>query len=823
MIDPLPTAALRWRCDPASLPFDSTDAIEPIPGVIGQDSALEALAFGLETAAIGQNIFVRGLAGTGRMTMVRRLLEVMRPSCPVKKDCCYVHNFAQPDRPRLIVLPAGKAREFRRRVHAFADFIREGLKDALAAEALRARRDALDREAKREIDALTQPFEEALKGADLALVSLQIGPVAQAAIFPLVDGRPVPPEEFEQLRAQGRVTEAQYALYRQRHESFRKRLEEVTDEIRRIRRQHAQRIDAVVAEAARAILTDLVRLLIADFPGESVARFLSEVVDDAVQRHVSHALEDGDFTQLYRVNVVLEQEPGTECPIIIENSPTMSNLLGVVEREWTPRGAGGSDFTMIRAGSLLRADGGFLIMEAREVLTEPGAWKVLVRTLRTGRLEIVPPELSVPWFPPALKPEPIPVSVKVILLGDVSLYALLDAYDPDFPNLFKVLADFDTEIPRGPEAFYQYSGVLARIVREESLPPFDRTALAALIEHGARIAAHRGKLTTRFGRIADIAREAAYVAGQRGSNRVAGSDVKDAIRRGKRRADLPSRRFRELISDGTIRVDVQGEVVGQINGLAVVSAGPLTYGFPARISATIGVGTAGVIDIEREAALSGAIHTKGFYILGGLLRYLVGGDHPLAFSASIAFEQSYGGIDGDSASGAEICCLLSALTGIPIRQNFAMTGAIDQFGNILAVGAVNEKIEGFFDACRDLGLTGTQGVLVPRANAGDLMLRDDVVEACAAGQFRVFAVATILEALEVLTGTPAGVRDKTGTYPEGTLLRIAQERAYEFWQRAARSPASGWRGEKTDGGRGERDVDEAIGGEDEEEPGMAPT
>jgi ATP-dependent Lon protease len=410
---------------------------------------------------------------------------------------------------------------------------------------------------------------------------------------------------------------------------------------------------------------------------------------------------------------------------------------------------------------------------------------VLVRTLRSGRLEIVPPEMSYPWLSPTLKPEPIDVSVKVVLMGDAGLFYMLDAFDDDFGNLFKVLVDFDTVIPRDAEGVGHYASVLARIAREESLPPFDRSAVAALVEHGARIAAKGSKLTARFGRVADIAREGAFIAGKARRDSVTGDDIRAAIGRTKRRADLPSRRFRELLADGTICVQTSGTAVGQINGLAVLQAGPLTFGFPARITATIGPGTAGVINIEREAALSGAIHTKGFYILGGLLRRLLKTDHPLAFDASVAFEQSYGGIDGDSASGAEICCLLSALTELPLRQSLAMTGAIDQIGHLLAVGAVNEKIEGFFDTCCDAGTIDGAGVIVPRSNADDLMLRHDVVEACTEGRFHVYAVATVHEALELLTGMPPGARDERGDYPEGSVLALALARANEYWLKAA--------------------------------------
>jgi ATP-dependent Lon protease len=564
----------------------------------------------------------------------------------------------------------------------------------------------------------------------------------------------------------------------------------------------------VLEGTARTILGEIAQQILKEFPGEDVRIFLSEVVDHVAENALTGKSED-DPIDLYGVNVLIEHDPDPACPIVVENTPTLANLLGSVDREWGPRGAVRSDYRMIRTGSLLRADGGYLILDVREVLTEPGAWRVLLRTLRTGVLEIVPPEMTWLIMAPSLKPEPIPVSVKVILIGDSMLYYLLDRHDPDFAQLFKVLADFDSVIDREPEGVRQYAGVMARIAEEENLRPFSREAVAALAEHGARIASHGGKLTARFGRVADIAREASFLAKEAEAGRVEAAHVEEAVLRTKRRADLPSRRFRELMANGTIQVQTSGEVVGQINGLAVISAGPLTYGFPARITASIGAGSAGLVDIEAQAQLSGAIHTKGFNILGGLLRCLLQTDHPLAFSASLAFEQSYGGIDGDSASGAEICCLLSALTNIPIRQSIAMTGAIDQKGHIQAIGGVNEKIEGFFDTCKDIGLTGDQGVIIPASNANELMLRDDVIEACRAGKFHVWAVSRVHEALEILTGVAAGERDEDGEYPEDSLLGIAVAKAAEYWVRSAARP-----------------VFRSITGEDEEgaeeEPGPPP-
>jgi len=791
MKSPLPAEALRWRLDPTSFAFHTTDEVDPVPGVVGQSSAVEALRFGLECNAPGQNVFIRGLTGTGRMTLVSRLLEELKPVCDVKFDRCYVHNFKQPECPRLITLPAGKGRTFRRRVHDFAEYIRDGLRETVNAEAIKARRESLERRTNTEVEKLTGPFEKDLKENDLALVSIQMGPVNQPAIFPVVDGKPVPPEEFEQLEGQGQVTEERVQKYRDDVKTFGKRLEELSEKVRGLRRKGMQAVHAIIEETVRAALGEMAREILAEFGGDDVRRFLSETIDDVADTRITGNPENlADPMDLYGVNLLHEHEPNGECPIVIEGTPTLANLLGTVDREWTARGPSAADYRNIRAGSLLRADGGYLILDVRDVLTEPGAWKVLMRTLRNSKLEIVPPELVSPFFAMTLKPEPIPVKLKVVLLGESDLYYMLDNYDPDFGHLFKVLADFDTVIERSEEGVRHYAGVLTRIIKEEELLPFDSGAVAELVEHGARVAARRGKLTARFARIADIAREASFLAAKRpgGPRLVRGADVVEAIRRGRRRADLPSRKFREYLADGTIRVQTRGGVVGQINGLAVISAGPLTYGFPARITASIGAGSAGLINIEGQAQLSGSLHTKGFHILGGLLRHLLKAEHPLAFSASLAFEQSYGTIDGDSASGAEICCLLSALCDVPIHQHLAMTGSIDQVGHIQAIGGVNEKIEGFFDVCNDIGLTGEQGVIIPTANAGDLMLRPDVVEACRNGHFQVYAVETVHEALELLTGQPAGRMQEDGTYPADTLLRTAQIKAEEYWVMASQTP-----------------------------------
>lgn len=787
------TADLRWRCDPARFAFETTNDVQPISGVVGQDDAVEALRFGLEVHAPGQNVFVRGLTGTGRLSLVERLMRDIEPACPVALDRCYVHDFEAPDRPRLISLPRGRGRALQARMGEFSAYIGEQLVPLLRSDAMRARHAELERALQGQLEEKSRAFDEALAAAGLGLVNIGGGQNARTAIVPVIDGKPAPPDVLAEMRAAGKLDDDAEAALRASISDFAQHYQVLGSELQALQTEHRAALRELYEREARRVLAGRVAEVEASFPFDCVRSFLGQIVEDVVVRRLHSLKEDDDLaTRLYTVNLLVSHDDTEGCPVIVENTPTLKNLLGGIDRVVLPNGAVHSDHTMIRAGSLLRAEGGFLVLDARDLLSEPGAWKVLVRTLRTGTLEIVPHDMGILGAGSPIKPEPIDLNVKVVLLGDPGLYYLLDSQDPDFPQLFKVLADFETELPLDDTTLGYYAGVLAQLARDGCLPAFTRDAVAALCEHGARIAGRHDRLTARFGRLADLAREAAFLTTRHdpGQPYVTGEHVREAVRRSRRRADGPSRRFRERIADGTIRIQTHGSEIGQVNGLAVMGAGPLTFGFPARITATVGAGTRGMIDIEQASNLSGRIHTKGFHIIDGLLRHLLRTDHPLAFSASLAFEQSYGGVDGDSASGAQTCCLLSALTGVPLRQDLAMTGAIDQFGHIQPIGGASEKIEGFFDACKDGGLTGTQGAILPRANVRDLMLCDEVVEACAEGRFHVHAVETIHQALELLTGVPAGERDETGRYPEGSLLRRALDRAHDFWRRSTGDFAS---------------------------------
>lgn len=783
-IAPLRTEQLRWRCPLDWLEFETTNSVAPAETILGQDAAAEALRFGLVTNAPGHHVFVRGLAGTGRVTLVREVMERIQPQCPESRDYCYVRNFAQPERPLLITLPRGKGSKFASLMDEFAEFLRGGMQRAMSSDPLKAERASLDDSVNAKIAETLKPFEEELKAADLALVTVDLGAQQATRVAPVVDGQPVSPEALDTLVASGKLDQAKADKLRESLDKASDRLSEIDDTLDEVKRDHATRGQAMLARQVRSVVQPMLDRIRREFKQDDVNAYLEAALDDLATRRMGAIVKGDDISRLYRVNPIVHHERDQKCPIVLESSPSVTNLFGTIEREWSKSGSSRSDHMMITAGSILRADGGFLLVEARELLAEPNAWRSLIRALRTGRIDFPTNEGPLVFAGPGLHPQSIPLNTKVILVGDNETYYLLDQYDPDFPHLFKVLADFDSSVPRSKSSVELYARVLARIARDESLPAFSQGAVAALVEHGARIASAAGKLAVRFARIGDIAREAAFVAREADEKLVTEKHVYEAIRRAKRRGDLPARRFREYLSNGTIQVQLAGTAVGQINGLAVVHAGPMVYGFPQRITATVSAGSAGVVNIEREAELSGAIHTKGFYILGGLLRELLKPDHPFAFDASIAFEQSYGGIDGDSASGAEMCCLLSALTEIPLRQDFAMTGAIDQKGHVMAIGAVNEKIEGFFDTCADVGLTGTQGVIIPESNVGDLVLRPDVVEACEAGKFRVVAVSTIAQAIETLfvfENLPKG--DSCFEH----VVTQAKTRATVFWDAASRS------------------------------------
>ncbi len=781
----LSAAACRWRCDAGVLGFETTAELKPIYSIMGQDEAVEALRFGLQNRFTGDNIFVRGLSGFGRMALIDQMISEIASGPVNSQDRCYIYNFENPDQPGLLNLPVGRGREFKRLMDEFADFVGTDLPAFLTSDMLVSRQKQLVSTMQEEIKALGEPFEAELSEAGLALVPVQVGQNMMPAILPVIDGKPVPFEEVQKHRMVGQLSEEAFRAWGEKISGFHNEMAKLNEAVTNIQLVHQDKMRHLIADEARQFVQQRLGRVRKRFALPQVQTFLDAIVEDLIDNRLLDGNTKPEFARDYRVNLILCHGDGDPAPVVSINNPTMVNLVGKIDTGFAQNGMPShSDHMMIKPGALLEADGGYLIIEAREILLEPGAWSILLRTLKTGMFDMSSAEAPSFLPIPRLRPEPVPVDIKVILVGDPDTYFALDQYEPRFPSLFKILADFGDTIVRDDQGFQSYANMVCRLVERDHLLAFDKTAVASLIEHGARICAQNGRLTSQFGRIADISREASFIAGEAHHDNVLAEDIQLSIERSKRRADLPARRFRRMVAEGALLIQVSGEEVGQINGLAVTSAGPLVYGIPMRITASIGPGSAGMINVERESSLSGSVHTKGFLIQGGLLRHLLRLDHPMAFSASIAFEQSYGGVDGDSASAAEFCSLISSLTQTPIRQDFAMTGAIDQKGNIMPIGAVTEKVEGYFDACNAVEFTGTQGVIIPRSNQGELMLRQDVVDAVAEGRFQIHAITRIEQALELFTGVDVGDLEHPA---EGTLLAIARQKAGEYWNTAIRT------------------------------------
>src|SRR5271170_1420803 len=639
-------------------------------------------------------------------------------------------------------------------------------------------------------------FTRRIAREQFALGHMQVGAVALPEIFPVLEGQMVPIEDISKMVHEGKLDAPVAEDIERKYEQFRQEFTVVYRKTLTLSRELASELSYLEQEAASVLVDGVIEELKEKYPGTGVAEFLEEVrhhLLDSLDPFKEREGEDEqspdtqdvlpkmpgqerDPFRVYGVNVLLAHNSEDVSPVIFETTPSYANLFGTIQRAYDSRGGWTSDFMDLRAGSLLRADGGFLIMYSIEALSEPGVWRALKRTLNHNRLEIQPLEVFYPFASTALKPEPVEINVKVILIGDRDLYEMLYDYEEDFRKIFKVRVEFDEEMPLSDIVIEEYAGRLRALSEKENLYPFDRGAFAAILEHGVRKAGRRNKVTARFVDIADLAREAHYAAAAAGENVVRAAHVRDALASKEERHNLIETRIREMMEEGTLLVNLSGERVGQVNGLSVLEIGGYSFGKPVRITASAALGKMGVINIEREANLSGRFHDKGVHIISGYLRSLFAQDKPLSLSASICFEQSYSGVDGDSASSTEIYALASALSGMPLRQDIAVTGSMNQQGDIQAIGGINEKIEGFFDVCRIKGLSGTQGIIMPESNVEDLMLREDVMEAVAAGKFHIWPVAKIEDGIEILTGATAGKRNGDGTFDADTVFALIDER-----------------------------------------------
>jgi lon-related putative ATP-dependent protease len=780
-LQPLSAIDLYQRSDPEQFTFETTDDLQDLVEIIGQPRAVEAIRFGMGINQPGYNIFALGPPGTGKRSLVQQYFELQAAEQPPPEDWCYVYNFNQPYKPDAIRFPAGRGSEFQEDMEKFVQELRTTLLAAFESDEYRSRRQVIEQESQEKQEKSFEELQEQAKEKSFSLLRTPGGLV----FAPVRNGEVLSPEEYKNLpedERKGMETNL---------ETLQEKLQTILLEVPRIQRQIRERIEDLNREISEYSVGGLVKDLKEKY-GEfkAVISYLEALKEDVVQNAESFLSSDDSqesqdslaallstrlqiqrqsILQHYSVNLLVDNRESKGAPVIYEDNPTFQNLIGRVEHI-AQMGALLTDFTLIKPGSLHRANGGYLILDALKVLQQPYSWEALKRALQSQllRIESIGQMLSL-ISTTYLEPEPIPLNVKIAFLGDRLLYYLLSQADPDFDELFKVQADFDEEMGRNRDNQDLYARLIATLIHKDGLKPFDRTAVARVIEQSARVAQDAEKLSMQVRPIFNLLREASYWSQENGNKNVTADDVQRAIDAQIYRSDRVREKMQEGILRGMFLIDTQGESVGQINGLSVIQLGSYSFGNPSRITASIRLGKGDVVNIEREVELSGPIHSKGVLILAGFLGNRYGQENPLSFSASLVFEQSYGGVEGDSASSAELYALLSAISEAPIKQSLAVTGSVSQHGQVQAIGGVNEKIEGFFDICKSRGLSGDQGVLIPDSNVKNLMLRKDVIEAVEQGKFSIYPVATIDEGIEILTGVPAGERDEDGNYPPDSI------------------------------------------------------
>ena len=778
----VPSTLLAARCDAATLPFSTTAELDPPTTPLGQSRAVEALGFFVNQLRYGYNVVVIGPSGHGKHALVQATLREAASIGDVPCDWCYVHDFRAPQAPKALRLPPGRGRSFASDVDKLIEELRVAIPAAFESEYFRTRLSEIHELLKDRPEQLFREVEQEAKRADVAMIRLPTG----VAFAPIKNGEVLPPDQYEQLseeekrRIQGRIEELQ------------DRLQKGLRDLPRWAKRAREDMSALTREVTRSAvdqIVDDVALRYTDLP--QVSAYLNDVRADVVE-HVDDFRKDDEEKSFlvevagrkqflrYRVNLLVDHSQIRGAPVVYEDRPALDRLVGRVEHR-AELGALVSDFTLIKPGALHAANGGYLILDMQKLLGYPHAWESLKRALfsRELRIESLSHALGLAGTA-TLEPEPIPLNVKVVVIGDPLLHHLLSEVDPDVSELFRVVAEFDDRVPRTPENQILFARELAGMVRAGSLRPLDRSAVARVIDHAARLAGDTRELSTSWRDLETVLDEADHSVKQRGGEVVTAEDIARAIETRVHRRDILQKRIQEAILRGTLLVDSDGERVGQVNGLSVVEIGGIPFSWPTRITATTRVGEGKVVDIEREVELGGAVHSKGVLILSSYFASRYTRQIPLSLSASLVFEQSYGGIEGDSASLAELCALLSSLADVPIRQAVAVTGSVNQLGQVQAIGGVNDKIEGFFEICDARGLTGEQGVVIPASNVPHLMLRDDVVAACERGLFHVWAVETVDDAIELLTGVQAGVADEQGEFPEESLNGKALQQLLSF-------------------------------------------
>ena len=764
---------LRKEISPGEIKCTSTEELSPLEGIIGQERAVKALQFGLDIQEHGFNIYVAGPPGTGRETAVKDFLENLARSKPPPLDWCYVNNFLTPYEPTAIHLPPGKGKEFKEGMAATISEVRRVLPETFRSEEYASRRDETVRVIEEERTELFQDLNKKALDQGFALQSTSVGIVT----IPLVDGTPMDEKEFMQLSGE------------KKEEIQKKRgglLKEIRSTMRQIRSLEVkinEKIKELNHDVALFSIGHLIETLQEKYEDNSdIVAYLDQVVKNIVE-NISQFIEEPAAPSTpfpmewlkelpfrkYEVNVIVDNRDLKGAPVVIENNPTYPNLFGRIEKE-AQFGVLSTDFTMIRGGSLHRANGGYLVIPMEELARNMFSYDSLKRDLQNKYITIEEAAERLGYMTTkGLKPSPIPLETKVVLIGNQMFYHILYSQDPTFKELFKVKADFDISMDRNEENIEKYAAFICTLCRKEGLTHLDATAVAKVVAYGSRLMEDQTKISTKFAEVADIIREANFYAVQEKAQYVTGTHVMKTIEEKAYRSQLIKEKIEEMIERGIILIDTEGTAVGQVNGLSVISLGDFTFGRPSRLTASIGIGREGIIDIEQEAQLGGPIHTKGIMILSGFLTQQYAQDKPLSLTARLVFEQSYGEVEGDSASSTELYALLSVLSGLPITQEMAVTGSVNQRGEVQAIGGVNHKIEWFFEVCKAKGFTGNQGVLIPQSNVEHLMLKEEIVEAVGKGMFHIYPVSTIDEGIEILTGVRAGKRQEDGTFEEGTV------------------------------------------------------
>jgi lon-related putative ATP-dependent protease len=778
--EPLAPELLYQAVDLDSLKFESTEDLKDFKGVLGQPRAVEAVEFGVEIDAEGYNLFALGPPGTGKHSLLESFFAGRAQTKPIPDDWCYVNNFEQPHNPHAIRLPAGRGAVFVKDMDSLVEEVQTALETAFEGEEYQNRRHEIQEKVQSEQEKALDKLRERADAEGFTLLRTPSG----LGFAPVKDGEVVEPDAYNDLSEEerqaieGKVTKLQSELQRLMRQLPRLQ-REAQENLRQLNKEIAHLAVGGLIEERKGKYEDLPVVVgyleaVEDDIIENVRDFLPQDESDGQSSGeamlTSFGVSRGQLARRrYKVNLIIDHSQSEHGPVITEDNPTYANLIGRVEH--VPQmGALLTDFNLIKAGALHRANGGYLLLDARKVLLQPYAWEGLKRALHAQEIRIESPGQAYGLITTiSLEPEPIPLDVKLALVGDRSLYYMLDALDPEFGTLFKVMADFDGSMDRDRSSQRSYARLLARLVRKEGLRPFKKDAIGRVIERSARMVGDSEKLSTQMRLITDLLREADYWAGHNGNGMVTAADVQKALDAKIHRADRLREKSQESILRQTILIDTKGEKVGQVNGLSVMMLGDFAFGRPSRITARVRMGSGEVVDIEREAELGGPLHAKGVMILAGFLGERYAEQQPLSLSASLVFEQTYGGIEGDSASSAELYALLSAIGDLPLRQSLAVTGSVNQRGEVQAIGGANEKIEGFFDICQQRGLTGEQGVLIPTANVKHLMLRQDVIDAVKAGKFHVYPVETVDQGIELLAGLPAGKRGADGEYPADSV------------------------------------------------------